>query len=156
LNSITNHRIIIHNTVDTGVSIVLKKEIEIYQKTNSIKTSFYFGLAGYKNSLVFGSQEMYEFGGMQELIYETGMWYTLNLGISFIGDRQIILYLEVDDNGNLWGYFGENLAIDFNKDDREISTKIFLLTPIEYKLLKIELLKDRKEFLNEFDNKIKQ
>jgi len=154
MKSIVNHRIQIRNSVDTDISIVMKKEIHINISTHGtlrgINFTLYFGVAGYKNEVMIGTDYQYENGGMLELIYENDIWYTLMISKGIERFGRILLYTEVDENRNLWGYFGKDIPIDFDKEDRTISDKYLLLTPIEMKLLVRELKKDREEYLNEF------
>ena len=151
MKSIANHRIPIRNPVDTDISIVSKKEFSVnfqyhgMQRTTNL--TLYFGVAGYKNEIMIGTDYQYMMGGMLEFRYQSDIWYILST--DNIKGR-ILLYLEVDEDKNLWGYFGKDLPMDFSKEDRTVSSKHLLLTPIEMKLLVRELKKDREEYLNEF------
>jgi len=141
MKNLPNHRIELDTYVDTEVSIVIKKNIG---KANK-KVILYFGVAGYKNEIMIGTDFMYEKGGMYELIYEPGLWYTLQSSSRY-GFSRLIVYTEIDDMGNLIGYFDKELPY-LTKDFPSDVSKELLLTPIEFKLLQNELKKDREEYL---------
>jgi len=145
-----NHRISVEQSVDTNINLILKKEFRINIRHHRIPKSFnmtlYFGIAGYKNEVVMGTHFQYERGAMIRFNYGDMLWYTL-YPLNAIYSDTIILYTEIDENKNLWGYFGSDIPINFDKEDREISDKYLLLTPVEMKFLNNELKKDRKAFL---------
>jgi len=140
-----NHRIELPRYVNTDVSIVFTRDVNLPDDNLTL----YFGLAGYKDEIMIGTDFMYEKGGMYTLKFLDDMWYTINYpGRYSFG--QIQMYTEIDSSGNLIGYFGEELPL-LRRDFPEDTPKKLLLTPIEYKLLKLELKKDRKEFLDGFN-----
>jgi hypothetical protein len=143
-----NHRVELSAYVDTMISIVLTKKFE----TDQGQTTLYFGVAGYKNEIMIGTDMQYEKGGMYELLYQEDIWYTLLVPGMYQSHAKVLLYTEIDKTRNLIGYFGKDLPMFKSQFDENIKPQV-VLTPIEMKLLINELKKDRKIYLDYFDEK---
>ena len=143
-----NHRVELSAYVDTMISIVLTKKFE----TDQGQATLYFGVAGYKNEIMIGTDMQYEKGGMYELLYQEDIWYTLLIPGMYQSHTKVLLYTEIDKARNLIGYFGKDLPMFKSQFDENIKPQV-VLTPIEMKLLINELKKDRKIYLDYFDEK---
>jgi len=143
-----NHRVELSAYVDTMISIVLTKKFD----TDIGPATLYFGVAGYKNEIMIGTDMQYEKGGMYELMYQGNLWYKLLVPKMYQSHAQVLLYTEIDEARNLIGYFGEDLPMFKSQFDESIKQQI-ILTPIEIKLLVNELKKDREIYMKYFELK---
>ena len=141
-----NHRVELNTYVDTMISIIFTKKFD----TDIGPATLYFGVAPYKNEIMIGTDYQYEKGGMYELMYQNNIWYTLMVPSMYGTYTKIMIYFEVDSNRNLIGYFGEDLPMVKSQFDDSIKPQV-ILTPIEMKLLVAELKKDRKIYLEYFN-----
>jgi hypothetical protein len=142
-----NHRVELRAYVDTMISIVLTKKFE----TDQGQVTLYFGVAGYKNEIMIGTDIQYEKGGMYELRYQGDLWYNLLVPEMYQSSNHVLLYTEIDEARNLIGYFGKDLPIFKSQFDESIKPQV-ILTPVEIKLLVNELKKDKEIYMEYFKN----
>ncbi len=136
---------------DQDVLVVQERPVVFpgFQGGPGVNTRLLFATAGYKNSILIGTEYMYQNGHMLEFNPEDGIWYDLTYPASGHRDRGHISMYFKTENKTLYGYIGRDLPIFFDPNEHKLNvTENVLFTPLELMALN-KLKKDATDVFKE-------